>query len=144
MGRSVYSSFHLPSLESERMTLKTMVFLCIVLVGFIEAWISPNNGYANAFGDYNNEKDSDNIDEDLQPRRKKRSVYIESSEGSTDGDDVPTLTGVDAGDTITDNNDDSEDASGDGEQVDSVDPMESRKRREIDPTCQIDPGWCMK
>merc|ERR1712112_632952 len=43
MGSSVYSSFLLPSLLSGRMTLKTMVVLCVVLVAFIEANPVPEN-----------------------------------------------------------------------------------------------------
>merc|ERR1712215_22189 len=43
MGSSFYSSFLLPSLLSGRMTLKTMVVLCLALVVFIEANPVPGN-----------------------------------------------------------------------------------------------------
>merc|ERR1711874_245886 len=101
MGSSVYSSFLLSNLFSGRMTLKTMVILCLGLVVFTEAypWCI---------------------------QRWKRSPELTeednvTSDGSTDGDDLAGNAMNDAVDTITKSNE-SEDNTDDSEQVDDISP----------------------
>merc|ERR1711872_288110 len=112
MGSSVYFSFLLPSLQTGRMSLKTTVFLCLVLVGFIgETWGDiQENPYQPWFfkkRSIEDFEDYDNTEEDMSGD--------ESSVGSTDGDD----------DT---NNDDSEGSGEDGEQGDAMENGERKKR----------------
>merc|ERR1711962_71403 len=71
MGSSFYSSFLLPSLLSGRMTLKTMVVLCLALGVFIEANPLPgNDNWSSLVG------------------RKKRSPNEETENGLNDDDAI--------------------------------------------------------
>merc|ERR1712236_22704 len=71
MGSPFYSSFLLPSLLSGRMTLKTMVVLCLALVVFIEANPLPgNDNWSSLVG------------------RKKRSPNEETENGLNDDDAI--------------------------------------------------------
>merc|ERR1711955_141877 len=130
MGSSVYFSFLLPSLQTGRMSLKTTVFLCLVLVGFIgETWGDiQENPYAPWFfkkRSIEDFEDYDNTEEDMSGD--------ESSVRSTDGDDQPNVTGVNADDT---NNDDSEGSGEDGEQGDAMENGERKKR-----SCRAGSRW---
>merc|ERR1712002_406119 len=82
MGSSVYSSFLLPSLLSGRMTLKTMVVLCLALVAFIEANPVPeDDGWEDDDVDGRNKWDPDLETEKLIDLLDTKS---NESEGTTD------------------------------------------------------------
>merc|ERR1712215_107392 len=106
MGSSFYSSFLLPRLLSGRMTLKTMVVLCLALVVFIEANPVPGND-----------------DWSSLVRRKKRSPD-EEAENGLNNDDTENEP-IDLLDTASN---ESEDTTDDSEQVDDMVPGQRRKR----------------
>merc|ERR1712215_482499 len=115
------SSFLLSRLLSGRMTLKTMVVLCLVLVGFIEANPVPeNDGYISLVG------------------KVKRSPNEEIENGLNDDDTITENEPIDLLDT---ENNESEDTTDDSEQVDDVnhDISERRKRSPGQRRCKD--GW---
>merc|ERR1712215_380081 len=111
MGSSVYSSFLLLRLLSGRMTLKTMVVLCLALVVFIEANPVPRKH-----------------NWDSRVGRKKRSPDEETENGLND-DDANTAENelIEALETKSN---ESEDINDDSEQVEEdMVPTSGRKKR---------------
>merc|ERR1712236_70991 len=138
MGSSVYSSFLLSNLFSGRMTLKTMVLLCLGLVVFTEAY--------PAVCDVEQCYDS--------AERKKRSPELTeddnvTSDGSTDGA-LDVLAGNamnDAVDTIIKSNE-SGDNTDDSEQEDDMSTggygggRKKREEEELDECYNVENPGC--
>merc|ERR1712215_656670 len=116
MGSSVYSSFLLPRLLSGRMTLKTMVVLCLALVVFIEANPVPGND-----------------DWSSLVRRKKRSHDEGTDNGLNDDDAITENEPIELLD-ITSN--ESEDTIDDSEQMDHMDHDLSDRRKRSPRNCK--------
>merc|ERR1712215_290208 len=115
------SSFLLSRLLSGRMTLKTMVVLCLVLVVFIEANPVPeNDGYISLVG------------------KVKRSPNEETENGLNDDDTITENEPIDLLDTESN---ESEDTTDDSEQVDDVnhDISDRKKRSPGQRRCKA--GW---
>merc|ERR1712215_371422 len=111
MGSSVYSSFLLPRLLSGRMTLKTMVVLCLALVVFIEANPVPRKH-----------------NWDSRVGRKKRSPDEETENRLNDDDAENEL--IDLLDTKSN---ESEDINEDSEPAEDMVPTSGRRKRS--PRC---------
>merc|ERR1712002_50705 len=108
MGSSVYYSFLLPSLLSERMTLKTMVVMCWALILFIEANPVP-------------EKDSWS--------RKKRSPEVVTENGLNDDDAITENELIEALDNTSNESEDTTDGN------EQVKDMETSGRMKRSPRC---------
>merc|ERR1712215_146878 len=109
MGSSFYSSLLLSSLLSGRMTLKTMVVLCLALVVFIEANPVPgNDNWSSLVG------------------RKKRSPDEGAENELNDNDAITENEHIELHDTTSN---ESEDTIDDSEQVDHMDHDLSDRRK---------------
>merc|ERR1712002_382056 len=98
MGSLFYSSFLLPSLLSGRMTLKTMVLLCLALVVFIEANPVPeNDGYISLVGKVKRSPDEE-TENGLNERIDLLDTKSNESEDTTDDNEQVDDVNHDIGD----------------------------------------------
>merc|ERR1712215_611827 len=115
------SSFLLSRLLSGRMTLKTMVVLCLVLVVFIEANPVPeNDGYISLVG------------------KVKRSPDEETENGLNYDDTITEMEPIDLLDTESN---ESEDTTEDNEQVDDVNHDISDRKKRSPGQRRCKKGW---